>query len=159
MLNMVEVRFKLTKRDFVWMGLIVVLLGVGFTYGYGTDNPAVFGHSFGELSDCGENEYLRGDGGCANASYIVTEGGGSSANCTVTTWVPATNTVCSGVSFEQLSNCGDSRTVTGTASCPTCSCGVCGSYRSMDECGCTINYICTTSGWQYVSGPLGCCSH
>lgn len=154
---MVEVRFRLVKRDFLWMGLIVVLLGVGFAYSYGTSDPVVFGHSFGELSDCGDNEYLRGDGGCANASYIVAEGGGvGGVNCTATTWVPATGTVCSGVSFDQLSNCGDSRTVTGTATC--CPCGTCGNYRTIYECGCTISQICTTSGWRYDSGPIGCCN-
>ena len=46
---MVEVKFNLMKRDFVWMGLIVVLLGVGFGYATGGTDPAVMGHSGGEL--------------------------------------------------------------------------------------------------------------
>lgn len=134
------VKIELGKRDFFWMGLIVILLGAGFAYSYGTSDPAVFGHSFGELSDCGDNEYLRGDGGCANASYIVVEGGGViSENCTVTTWVPATSTVCSGVSFSQLSNCGDSRTATGTQSCLPCLqctgwCETGGTWNSVQGC-------------------------
>ncbi|NPE26565.1 hypothetical protein HNV12_01010 [Methanococcoides sp. SA1] len=47
---MVEVKFRLQKRDFVWMGLIVVLLGVGFVFAYGSSNPSVMGHSTGEMS-------------------------------------------------------------------------------------------------------------
>jgi len=46
---MVEVRFGLAKKDFVYVGLIVVLLGVGFGYAYGGNDPAVMGHSSGEL--------------------------------------------------------------------------------------------------------------
>ena len=49
---MVEVKFSLVKRDFVWMGLIVVLLGVALTYAYTTDgsgNPTVMGHSGAEI--------------------------------------------------------------------------------------------------------------
>jgi hypothetical protein len=43
------VRVELGKRDFVWMGFVVVLIGVGFVYGYGGSNPAVMGHSAGEI--------------------------------------------------------------------------------------------------------------
>lgn len=54
-------------------------------------------------------------------------GGGSTANCsanktttcTVSSWSPATSTVCSGTSFTQTNNCGGSRSATGTKSC-TC---------------------------------------
>jgi len=46
---MTEVKFRLTKRDFFWIGLIVVLLGVGFSYAYGTNDPVAMGHSGGEI--------------------------------------------------------------------------------------------------------------
>jgi len=46
---MVEVKFSLIKRDFVWIGLLVVLVGVSFTYGYGGSNPVVMGHSGAEI--------------------------------------------------------------------------------------------------------------
>ncbi|ABW65875.1 hypothetical protein [Desulfosudis oleivorans] len=41
--------------------------------------------------------------------------------CVDTTWTPARSTVCSGESFTQTSNCGNTRTKTGTKTCvPTC---------------------------------------
>ena len=46
------VKIELGKRDFVWIGLIVVLLGVGFGYAYSTGSggvPSVMGHSEGEI--------------------------------------------------------------------------------------------------------------
>jgi hypothetical protein len=48
---MVEVKLSLMKRDFVWIGLIVVLLGVGFGYAYGGSEPSVMGHSAGEIEE------------------------------------------------------------------------------------------------------------
>ena len=46
---MVEVKFRMVKKDFVYVGLIVVLLGIGFGYAYGGNDPAVMGHSAGEV--------------------------------------------------------------------------------------------------------------
>ena len=46
------VKIDLGKRDVVWIGLIIVLIGVGFGYAYTTDgsgNPAVMGHSVDEI--------------------------------------------------------------------------------------------------------------
>ena len=43
------VKLELGKRDLVWMGLIVVLLGIGFAYGFGGNDPAVMGHSADEI--------------------------------------------------------------------------------------------------------------
>lgn len=39
--------------------------------------------------------------------------------CVDTSWTPATSTVCSGQSFTQTSDCGNTRTVTGTKCCDT----------------------------------------
>ncbi|MCD4771113.1 hypothetical protein K8R30_01720 [archaeon] len=48
---MVEVKFQLVKRDFFWIGLIVVLLGVSFGYAYNSGvSPDVMGHSLEELN-------------------------------------------------------------------------------------------------------------
>lgn len=43
--------------------------------------------------------------------------------CVDTTWTPATNTVCSGTSFTQTSNCGKTRLATGTKDCGVCTNG------------------------------------
>jgi len=43
------VKIELGKGDFIWIGLIVVLLGVSFGYAFGGSEPAVMGHSGGEL--------------------------------------------------------------------------------------------------------------
>jgi len=55
---MVKVEFRLGKRDFVWIGLIVVLLGVGFVYGFGGVNPSVMGHSADEIEGVATLDYV-----------------------------------------------------------------------------------------------------
>jgi hypothetical protein len=96
---MVDVKFSLGKRDFVWMGLIVILLGIGFGYAFGGSNPAVMGHSaeeveisWGDISGipvglndgddntnavtlCPNNEFLDGDGECWTVDEIRGTGG------------------------------------------------------------------------------------
>lgn len=57
----------------------------------------------------------NGSGGGSNASCSASK----SATCTVTSWSPATSTVCSGTSFTQTNNCGGTRGATGTKSCPS----------------------------------------
>ncbi|MCD4771112.1 hypothetical protein K8R30_01715 [archaeon] len=65
---MVEVKFGIKKRDFFWMGLIVILLGVGLGYAYGTSDPVVFGHSVDEfeIDDAFCNRITGAD--CGNIS-------------------------------------------------------------------------------------------
>jgi hypothetical protein len=46
-----EVRFLLHKRDFFWMGFVVVLIGFGVVYAYGGNDPSVMGHSWNEIGD------------------------------------------------------------------------------------------------------------
>lgn len=53
------VKFELGKRDFVWMSLIVVLLCIGFTYGFGGNNPAVMGHSVDEIEGAASIDYVN----------------------------------------------------------------------------------------------------
>ncbi|MCD4771462.1 hypothetical protein K8R30_03535 [archaeon] len=90
---MVSLKIKVNKKDFIWVGLIVVLLGVGFGYAYGGGNPAIMGHSAGELeivdtntnavTACPNNQFLDGDGSCLTAAQIVAAGGGGiSKACT-----------------------------------------------------------------------------
>ena len=68
---MVKVEFG--KRDFIWIGLIVVLLGVGFGYAFGGSEPAVMGHDVGEL----EGICLSNGTNCdVNKSYVDASGGG-----------------------------------------------------------------------------------
>ncbi len=102
---MVDVKFSLGKRDFAWIGLIVILVGVGFVYGYGGSSPALMGHSSGEvvvdnalcnaitgyncgtipagavdtnaITLCPNDQFLDGDGSCLTAAQIATVGGGS----------------------------------------------------------------------------------
>lgn len=89
---MVEVKFNLMKRDFIWIGLIVVLVGVGFVFAYGGSSPSVMGHSAGEVesenaeSICGDNLFLDGDGQCRTAAQIVADGGGSGGSVSVSVY-------------------------------------------------------------------------
>jgi hypothetical protein len=48
------VLINIQKRD-IWLlsGIIIFLVGFGFVYGYGTNDPAVFGHSSGEIIESG----------------------------------------------------------------------------------------------------------
>ena len=96
MINILKmVKIELGKRDFGWIGLLIVLVGVGFVYGFGTGNPAVFGHSAGEISVddafckkitghgcgfdadtnaasiCEDNKYLKGDGTCVAGKNVL----------------------------------------------------------------------------------------
>ena len=62
---MVKVEFG--KGDFIWVGLIIVLLGVGFGYAFGGSSPAVMGHDIGEL----EGVCLSDGTNCdVNRSYV-----------------------------------------------------------------------------------------
>lgn len=40
--------------------------------------------------------------------------------CEIASWEPDSATVCVGINFTQISNCGTTRTTTGTKACPTC---------------------------------------
>jgi hypothetical protein len=46
---MVEVKFRLAKTDFIWIGLLIILVGIGFSYAYGGSGPTIMGHSIGEI--------------------------------------------------------------------------------------------------------------
>jgi hypothetical protein len=63
--------------------------------------------------------------------------------CAVSSWSPATSTVCSGTKFTQTSNCNTTRTAWGTKDCtPTCTAS-CGSWSSWSSCSATY---CGTTG-------------
>ena len=38
------VRIELGKRDFIWIGFVIVLVNVGFVYGWGGFGPSVMGY-------------------------------------------------------------------------------------------------------------------
>lgn len=89
-------------------------------------------------NSCGINAYCL-DGACkCNANYADCNGAGdgsdadgcecytggsnvcyNNACCTPSSWSPATSTICSGQTFTQTSNCGTTRTATGTRVCCT----------------------------------------
>ncbi len=46
---MVSVKVDFVKKDFVWIGLLIVFVGISFAYAYGGNTPNVMGHSAGEL--------------------------------------------------------------------------------------------------------------
>jgi len=46
---MVTLKVNLVKKDFVWISLLIIFVGVGLVYAYGGNRPAVMGHSAGEL--------------------------------------------------------------------------------------------------------------
>jgi len=80
--NFKMVKIELGKKDSVWVALVVVLIGVGFVFAYGGDNPNVMGHSAGELeikntnadTICSGDTFLSGDGACWTADEIVKAG-------------------------------------------------------------------------------------
>jgi hypothetical protein len=47
---MVKISFEMKKRDVVWVSLVVFVLGVGVVFTIGGNNPAVMGHSGGEIN-------------------------------------------------------------------------------------------------------------
>ena len=103
------VKIEFGKRDFVWIGMIVVLACVGFGYAYGGSEPAVMGHSAGELevtdtnakTVCGNNLFLDGDGQCRTTAQIVADGGGSGTiSCNWVGWREGGDTNCNGVSCD-----------------------------------------------------------
>ncbi len=49
MIEFIMVKIELRKRDFVWVGLIIVLMFVGLGYAYGGNNPPTMGHSGSEI--------------------------------------------------------------------------------------------------------------
>ena len=57
---MVKISFEAGKKDLIWIGLFVILLGVGAVYAYGSGNPQVMGHNVKEiqLPACGEGKFL-----------------------------------------------------------------------------------------------------
>jgi len=84
------VKIELGKRDFILVAFLVVLIGVGFVYAYGGNNPNVMGHGGGEISldgdtvisdafcqkitgnACGDSAVAPycGDGSCNNGETI-----------------------------------------------------------------------------------------
>ncbi len=50
---MVKVGFDLRKKDFVWIGFIIVVVGLSFGYAFGGTNPAIEGHTVKEIDFSG----------------------------------------------------------------------------------------------------------
>ena len=63
--------------------------------------------------------------------------------CSDTTWGPSTSTVCSGQSFTQTSNCGNTRTATGTKTTGVCAPQICTSGQTRPASGtCSTTSSC-----------------
>ena len=76
------VKIEIGKGDFVWIGVLIVFVGMGFVYGYNSGStPAVMGHSGQEL------EVDWGDiaGVPAGFSDGVDDAGGGALSCTTVT--------------------------------------------------------------------------
>ena len=133
---MVEMKFNLTKRDFVWIGLIIGLAFVGFGFSYGGHDPSIMGHSAGEVeSPCAAGQFLDGDGSCRTAAQIVSDGGGSGTVGIKVYLCPAYNAGGGVCARGGVSTCnGDIST---RATC-TGSCWVGGSYVSQTR---TCTYV------------------
>jgi len=81
---MVKISFEAGKKDLIWIGLVVLVLGFGVVYAYGGNNPAVMGHSAAEIlvnnnlcnqitgHDCGTDNV--GAVGVAGAKAVVAGG-------------------------------------------------------------------------------------
>lgn len=50
---MVSVKIDLKKKDFVWISLVIVLIGVGLVIGYGGGQPGIHGHDVNEIANAG----------------------------------------------------------------------------------------------------------
>jgi len=132
------VKIELGKRDFVWIGLIVVLLGVSFGYAYGGGEPAVMGHDVGEL----DGVCLSDGSNCdVNRSYVDNMSGGS-LSCTTET--------CS--QYTSAGGC--------SVSCPSDSVVVgCGAYSSSPYASTKNRFSgngCSCSVWNYGYGTTTC---
>ncbi len=71
------------------------------------------------------------------AGYVTVYGKGASTVCTPTTWEPAAANRCG--TFTQTSNCGTTRTTTGSLSC--------GAGQTCTNNACT-NTVCTPTTWE-----------
>ena len=76
--------------------------------------------------------------------------------CEDSTWTPATSTVCSGTSFTQTSNCGNTRTATGTKNCCVNECSYVGQKRCVSCVYIVQNSYGTSTGQKCEMGASGC---
>jgi len=142
---MVKIEFE--KRDFVWVGLIVVLLGVGFGYAYGGGEPAVMGHDVGEL-ELGLSESL-------NDSHIMND---SLTRVSLANDSVGNDEMINDPSFDSITLGGVNRNSWPAAHVPiTCPCGTC--WRTyLDNSGCSYGayrMMCTPAGPKIVENNCG----
>ncbi len=99
--------------------------------------------------------------GYDDTEWISLTGKSSCIVCTVSSWAPSTNSVCSGTTFTQTSNCSTTRSATGTKNCsPICdNNGICDAV-SGDEtnANCPNDCIAFTTSSEYNSphAPTAC---
>ena len=128
---------------------------------------------------CPGGSYLRGYTATGALDCYTPPSTPPTPSCTDSSWSPDASTVCSGTSLSQTSNCGNSRSVTGTktdGSCAACTdsswspdvstvcsgtgltqTSNCGNSRSMTGTK-TDGSCCTDSSWTPSSDPAATCS-
>ena len=95
-------------------------------YGYTRYDDNIGEYNFMDSSDMTCTDYLQDRIAAGKVKYIGLANcepiiGQYYTPCTVTSWSPSTSTICSGQSFTQTSNCGNTRGATGTKVCLDCS--------------------------------------
>jgi hypothetical protein len=100
------------KTFYLLVGILVILVSFGIVYAYGGSQPAVMGHSFGEIDmpDCATGEALVKTStgwGCENVGSGVTDsgrivGGGQKSLGIYGSWICSSwgNAFCSGNELE-----------------------------------------------------------
>ncbi len=156
---MVKVEFG--KRDFIWIGLIVVLFSFSFVYSYGGNNPNIMGHSGGEIElngntvvndafcqkitgkNCGSTVVALycGDGSCNNGETCSSCSGDCGA-CYVAPYCG--DGTC--INQETCSNC-----VADCGTCSICGDGTCNGGETCSNCvadcgTCYVAPTCWSSG-------------
>jgi len=151
------VKIEFGKKDFVWIGLLIVFAGVGFVYSFGGNEPSVMGHTLGEIQlnetricnfvtghacgydesspfNCGDDEFLRGDGECVVIAGTPTAG----ADCPVQrrSWGSGCD------AFTRVSSDGS---VIGITSAGPWDCG-------------TATLQCDDGTWNFISGDCAACT-
>lgn len=119
-----------------------------------TRNEASCNFPIGSFSACPGSSYTY-TAICSGSGGTVSHSAAVKVTCCVTSWSPDPSTVCSGQSFTQTSNCGDTRTAVGTQPCCTASCGAWGAC-SVSCGGGTQSRTCTRADCSTYTETQSC---
>ena len=146
---------KIVESASIFFTMLFMFAGIVYALTWPSGNPPqaapgdgnVSLSSGGALPTCPNESVLVSNGvswDCADQNFCVLD---------VSSWSPATSTVCSGTTFTQTSNCSTTRSATGTKDC--CTPGLCsacpGPTMPADDSACgTID--CDGRNYYYTSG-------